>query len=97
MEYAIRIEPSAYLQIIDAISFLKKVSIEAAEQLYKEIFESINSLKEMPFRYPVDDTYKVASQEERKMIIGNGRYFVLYCVENNVVCIEYFHDSRRKQ
>jgi quinol-cytochrome oxidoreductase complex cytochrome b subunit len=51
----------------------------------------------MPFRYPVDDTYKVASQEERKMIIGNGRYFVLYCVENNVVCIEYFHDSRRKQ
>ncbi len=95
MEYKIRIEPIAFSQILESIDFLKNVSLEAAENLYKEINESIDSLKTMPFRYPVDPTYQVSDEEERKMIIGKGRYFILYCIEKDTVCVEYFHDSRQ--
>ena len=97
MEYKIRIEPLAYSQILEAVDFLKNVSYEAIEKLYDEIIKSIKSLKDLPFRYPVDSTYNVAKDEERKMIVGNGRYFILYCIENDEVCIEYFHDSRQNK
>ena len=85
MEYKIRIEPLAYSQILEAVDFLKNVSYEAAEKLYDEIIKSIKSLKDLPFRYPVDSTYNVAKDEERKMILGNGRYFILYCIENDAI------------
>lgn len=97
MEYKIEIEPLAYAQILEAVEFLKRVSFSAAESLYKEIMESISSLSSMPLRFPIDDTYKVSKEEERKMIICNGRYFILYCIENNSVHVEYFHDSRQNK
>ena len=96
MEYKIEIEPFAYAQIIESVSFLKNVSFDAAEKLYKEIMDSIQSLCTMPFRYPIDDTYHVATEEERKMVLANGKYFILYSIDNESVIVEYFHDSRRK-
>ena len=95
MEYKIRIEPLVYIQILDSLNFLKKVSLEAANKLHQEIMNGISSLKTMPYRFPVDERYSVAGQEERKMIISNGRYFVLYCIEGDTICVEYFYDSRQ--
>lgn len=96
MKYKVIIEQTAYSQIIECLVFVKKVSIDAANNLYVLIMDSTKSLKEYPYRYPVDSRYNVANQEERKMVIGNGRYIVLYAIEKNNVFVEYFKDARRK-
>lgn len=94
--YKVDISPFAYTEILDSVAFLMNASKEAAEELYKVVMEGISSLQEFPFRCPVDSTYNVASEEERKMLFCNGRYQLFYCVSDDVVYVECFHDSRRK-
>ena len=96
MKYTVIIEQNAFDQIIDCVIFVKNVSTESATKLYEEIMESIRSLEEFPLRNPVDPDFKVANQEERKMIISNGRYFILYSVTDKEVFVEYFKDARKR-
>lgn len=93
--YSVIIDPAAFSQILDCVSFLKRVSFEAAEILFKNIMDSIYSLENMPLRNPVVTEAIVLDQEERKILIGNGRYYALYCIEGNKIYVEYFGDSRK--
>ena len=97
MKYKVDISPLAYSEIIDSVSFLKKVSSKAAEELFQNVIQAIRSLEDFPLRYPTDETFKVSIEEERKMVLGNGRYQIFYCVVNDTVYVECFHDSRKQQ
>ena len=97
MKYEIFIEPSAYTEIREAVHFVNNVSNIAGKELRNEIMSSIDSLKMMPNRHPIVEKYKVLGKDRRKMLIGNGRYFILYTVHENIVYIELFGDSRRKR
>ena len=95
-KYSVIIDPAAFSQILDCVSFLKNVSFEAAELLFKDIMNSIYSLENMPLRNPIATETMVLDEEERRMLIGNGRYYALYCIEGNNIYVEYFGDSRKK-
>ena len=95
-KYQVRIEPEAYYQIINSISFIKTVSIKAASKLFQIILESINSLSEFPERFPITERYKLFGSSERQMTIVKGRYSILYVIEGDDVYFEYFVDSRKK-
>lgn len=95
-KYQVRIEPEAYYQIINSISFIKTVSAKAASKLFQIILESINSLSEFPERFPITERYKLFGSSERQMTIVKGRYSILYVIEGDTVCVEYFVDSRKK-
>ena len=95
-KYHVIVDPAAFSEILECVNFLKNVSFGAAELLFSEIINSINSLEEIPFRFPAVPEFTVLDQDEHKMIIGHGRYYVLYCIESDVVHIEYFGDVRKK-
>lgn len=94
--YSVIIDPAAFSQILDCVTFFKKVSFEAAEKLFKDIMDSIYSLENMPLRNPVAPETMVLDEEERRMLIGNGRYYALYCIDGKNIYVEYFGDSRKK-
>ena len=94
--YSVIIDPAAFSQILDCVTFLKKVSFEAAEKLFKDIMDSIYSLENMPLRNPAAPETMVLDEEERRMLIGNGRYYVLYCIDGKNIYAEFFGDSRKK-
>lgn len=96
MEFKAIIRPTAYLQIIEAVGFVAKVSIEASQNLYQEIMDAFNSLKEFPYRFPIDERFNIFKKPEHKIVLGKGRYFALYYVEKDMVIIEQFCDNRKK-
>lgn len=95
--YKIRFEEEAYEQILDALEFVSRVSAQAAERLSEEIIEQTKKLESFPNRFPVDKDYCVHNQEERKLTFQKGRYYILFVVEGDEVCIEYFADNRKKK
>ena len=96
-KYQIHISPFAYNEILEAVLFVKRVNVDAAKELYKEIMESLYSLQEYPYRYVVEKEYTVAKEEERKILINKGRYMALYTVIDNDVYIDRFIDNRRNK
>ena len=93
--YYISISQRAYSNILECVSFVKNVSIEAAKELYAEIMESINSLTIYPNKYPEVNDLLIRQRKIRKMVIHKGRYIILYKVEENTVYIYDILDSRK--
>ena len=96
MTYSVKISPTAFIQINEAVKFVSNVSYEAATKLYHEIMEAANSLKEMSLRYPKVDFLKIPSGEVHKTTLSNGRYAFLFIVSKDVVNIDLFTDLRQK-
>ena len=85
--YKIESTQRAFLDITECVSFVKNVSIEAAKQLRNEIMSSINSLSTFPNKYPEIDGLKIRDNKVRKMPIHEGRYVVLYKIEESMITI----------
>lgn len=95
IKYKIAITQRAFSSINECVLFVKNVSKEAANDLYKEIIEKINSLSTLPNSYPEIDGLKIKDSKVRKMIIHNGRYAVIYKIDNDTVVIFEFLDIRK--
>ena len=94
-EYKIIIAHRAYVDLIERVSFLKNVSVEAAESLRVEIIDSIRSLSTFPEAYPVIENLTICGFMVRKMPIHNGRYLILYKIEEDTVTVYDVIDSRK--
>jgi len=94
-KYSVTISQRAFTSIFECVSFLKKVSIESAEELYKEMMNSIKYLSSYPDRNPKIANLSIQQIPIRRMIICNGRYAILYKVNNNDVFVYDVLDNRR--
>lgn len=94
-EYKIIITHRAYVNLLECVSFVKNVSVEAAENLRLEIIDSIRSLSTLPEAHPFIENLRVSGVKVRKMPIHSGRYLILYKVEENAVTVYDVIDSRK--
>ena len=85
----------AYVDLIECVSFLKNVSVEATESLRVEIIDSIRSLSSLPESHPVIENLTISGIRVRKMPIHNGRCLILYKVEGDTVTVYDVIDSRK--
>ena len=93
--YKIIITSKAQLDLSDCVSFVIRISKEAATKLADDIFSAINSLSTLPERNPIFDMPKPFPFIIRKHVVNN-RYVLLYSIENKNVVIYRIIDSRRK-
>lgn len=93
--YVVYISQRAFTSLIECVSFVKRLSPESAENLYREIMASIQSLSTFPKRNPEVDGLKIQNNPTRKMIIDGGRYIILYRIDGNQVIVYDVLDSRR--
>lgn len=93
--YKIIITQRAYSDINECVSFVKNVSIEAANNLYREIISSIQSLSTFPNMYPEIQDLTISSFKVRKMPLYQGRYLILYKVTGDTVVIYDVIDVRK--
>ena len=90
--YKIVITQHAFSSISECVMF---VNNEAANSLYEELMTSIKSLSTFPNKYPEIQDLLIMDAKVRKMPIHNGRYVVLYKVENDTVVIYDIIDTRK--
>ena len=93
--YSIIITQRAYSSITECVLFVNNVSIEAANHLYDEMMTAINSLSSFPNKYPEIPGLLIRGIKVRKMPIHDGRYVILYKVENDNVVIYDIIDTRK--
>ena len=93
--YKVQISQRAFTSLIECISFVKRVSPESSDNLYREIMEAIQSLSTLPKRNPEVESLKIQNNPTRKMIINNGRYIILYRIDGNQVIIYDVLDGRK--
>lgn len=93
--YSITITQKAYSSITECVLFVNNVSREAANQLYEEMMNAIRSLSSFPNKYPEVPGLFIRDIKVRKMPIHDGRYVILYKVENDKVVIYDIIDTRK--
>lgn len=79
--------------ISTCITFVLNISKDASK-VAKEIFKSIESLKQFPERFPAFNMPNYASYAYRKMVI-NKRYIAIYSLEEDIIVIHRVLDGRR--
>ena len=94
-KYKILISQRAFSDINECVLFVKNVSLSAALDLHKEIISSIESLSTFPNKYPEIDNLRIRGSKVRKMPIHQGRYVILYKVENDFIVIYDIFDVRK--
>ena len=83
----------AQTDISTCITFVLNISKDASK-VAKEIFKSIESLKQFPERFPAFNMPNYASYAYRKMVI-NKRYIAIYSLEEDTIVIHRVLDGRR--
>ena len=93
--YSITITQKAYSSITECVLFVNNVSSDAANHLYEEMMNAIRSLSSFPNKYPEVPGLLIRDIKVRKMPIHDGRYVILYKVENDNVVIYDIIDMRK--
>ena len=94
-KFTINITQRAFSAITECVLFVSNVSTEAAETLYKEIINSISNLQDFPNAHSDIEGLTIAGEKIKKLLIHNGRYYVLFKVQKETVTIYDLIDSRR--
>lgn len=95
-KFSIVISQRAFTSVFECVSFVKKLSIESSEKLYKEIMNTINSLSTYPNRNPEIAALSIRQVPIRRMMICDGRHAIIYkIINNNQVFIYDVLDNRR--
>lgn len=92
IEYKILISKQAQEDMQHHIAFLAKVSEKAAKILFEKLLEKISSLNFMPNRGQV---IKVFNKNRKKLIIDK-KFIILYSIFNNKIYIETIINSKMK-
>lgn len=74
------------------IAFLARVSESAAKNLFNKLLEKISSLNFMPNRGQVIKTFN----KNRKKLIIDKKFTILYSIYNNKIYIESIINSKMK-
>ncbi len=93
-EYRIIVTDTAFSDIQSALSFLSRVSMDAAKSLNEQIKKMIMSLNQFPFRFETIDMPKKLGLEFRKAVIDK-RYLLVYAIKDQTVIIERLLDARQ--
>ena len=94
LEFDVIVSSKAYSDLSEHISFVMRVSKEAALKLKDDVFEALKGLKTFPEKNPVFEMPKSFTSIVRKQII-NGRYVALYTVGPEKVVVLRVLDSRK--
>lgn len=92
-KYKIRIYSHAKMDLQDIISYLNKLSPQAAIQYYDLIVEKISSLSEMPERCPFVRDVTLKAKGYRYLIVES--YTVFFVIKSDLVQIRRIIYSRR--
>ncbi len=92
--YRTFVTDTAFTDIQKALSFLSRVSPDAAKRLNHEIQETIRSLCQFPFRFETVDMPKGLGYDFRRAIIKH-RYLLIYTVKDETVYVERLVDARQ--
>ena len=95
MGYKIEWSSKSVSDLAEHVSFVGKVSKEAASALSSSIINTSLSLSSFPGRFPEFPMPRNFPVVIRKCVI-DGRYIILYGVLNNSVMIYRVLDARRK-
>ena len=82
------------MQIAEAVSFVSNVNKESARKLKVRIIEKLQTLSDMPQRNPYLNSEMLVKNYYRKMPL-EGRYLVIYHIEEKTVKIDYVLDCRQ--
>lgn len=92
MTYKIEISENAKFSILDIFNFLAVVDKKAAIKHKNQIFESIYSLAQFPYRHEFFDR----ESQIFKFVIANGKYIIFYKIlDDKIVYIYDVLDSRK--
>lgn len=84
-EYQVKIYPAAQQDLKDIVNYLNTLSYNAATEYYDKIVSEIQSLSEMPFRYPKPKDLTLAAKGYRYFNVKD--YLVFYVVSGDTVQI----------
>ena len=76
------------------ITFLAKVNKSAAARTKKTLIDTMQSLSQMPNRFPFLSSAYLPSNKYHKMYVANW-YIVLYQIRDDTVFIDYILDCRK--
>ena len=93
--YKVIITQRAFSDISECVLFVNAVSHEAAQKIYREIIDAIDSLKTFPFAYSNIEGLKIRDVKIKRMPIHQVRYMILYKIEGNDVVVYDIVDSRQ--
>lgn len=96
MLYKVLIASDVKRQIIDILAFSNHVSHEYALKLRNYINDAINSLKEMPERFPLIVGIETMYGEVRKCVLKDKRFILIYSVNGDRVMINALLDVRKE-
>ena len=92
-KYEIIISSKAQEDILTCVGFVKNVSLEAAKDLFNNLYDFIESLETFPERNPLFEMPQGTNREIRKGIVEK-RYIVLYEIEKQII-VHRVIDSRK--
>ena len=92
-KYEIVISSKANEDILSCIGFVKNVSLEAAKELFENLYAFIDSLETFPERNTLFEMPEGTNREIRKGIV-NKRYIVFYEIDRKVI-VHRVLDSRK--
>jgi len=92
--YDVKVTDTAREQLIEHARFLANVSIDAANRLVDDFFDSANSLGQMPERCPWLEHDAIPFQKYRKIFFGNY-YMALFQIKDDKVYVNLVVDCRQ--
>ncbi len=93
-KYKVIISDKAKNMLAIHIRFLANADKNAAVKKKKQIMDALNSLSEMPQRFPFFEEMFIPLNKYHKMYIENW-YLVLYQIQDDVVFVDYILDCRK--
>ena len=79
-KYEINISSKANEDILSCIGFVKNVSLEAAKELFENLYAFIESLETFPERNPIFEMPQNTNREIRKGIVDK-KYIILFRIK----------------
>ena len=92
-KFEILISPKAQEDILNCVGFVKNVSLEAAKDLFDDLYAFIESLETFPERNSLFEMPQGTNREIRKGVVSR-RYLVIYEIDKQIV-VHRVLDSRK--
>ena len=93
-KYEVIISDTAKHMLVSHSVFLANVSLDAADRLIEDFYQTALSLREFPNRCPWFSGESIPAFHFRYIMFG-GRYCLLYKIEENKVYVDYCLDCRQ--
>lgn len=100
MSYRVIYTPALQLQIAAQVAYMRDHGVPdgAVEAWFEKLFDKVDSLRELPLRYPVDNRFSAARGTEIRRLVFD-RYLILYRVDTSVHAVYvlgFFHGHRNR-